>query len=564
MASQNALVDTYENSQNPPSTNQPKPKKSQTNNTTNRSLVRLPQSRPKPALGGTNSTTLTRFHNIEAEQLNALFRNLMSDGTPRSLLRIVQGSRFTQRQKDAARARLAGTSAVVRQPVVDPTTNPLYNHIYAAHGGPSSWPYPRPVFSGAANSTRYCYLSGETVMASFTLAAGEVFLLVNYPYLTDGCLVGYVTNTGATLGIPVTSMSMSAEGCLQDRTLAPSGYASYRDHAPVTFIEDPDVVKSAPYRRLPTRDLRPTRGQLLSAMTQLQVAVPYNGSAGVWTLSPGDAPKALGRSTEPSFVVPASASQSAPGFEPNFRHPYALVDESPLAYAVRNGQRHLQMGASDTAVKHYAVCGMPDNGWVNFGVLDGTDAADGGFTSVSNGFMPRNNIGAHLHYGAMIVENYGSTNVVISYRARMNYAALVNVDDAGRSVSALASVMATQAPLLARHPAPAQTVLTPSQHGATPASVAKSIADSAKRLTGSAMHAASAAQDFMTNHPIGIQIAAGAAAYKTGLLNRIGSTVRNIFSSAESAAVSVATRSAPIVEEVVEGAEAAAPLLLMA
>jgi hypothetical protein len=344
---------------------------------------------------------------------------------------------------------------------LEPRDRPEYNEIWCRAGMPPSMPKPRPYYSRlAAPNLRFAYVGGRTAMQSVTIPAGQTALFVPMPYRING-MNAYVTTGGA--GVPTSTMDWTAEGVSKDQSHAGAVAAAWEGIAPQTLYEDSDLVDATYYTHLPATGRVPLLKQQLGVRSTLKLATTYDGQADIWIASPGDCPDYIGRKQEshkfdPLTDASAVSTGHIPGSDLSGIHHttfMASASESPVDFCKRVGKLHTVSG-NQSAVFH--VDGSPEYGWTYWGTLNSaapSNASDEGYKSTNHNFEPRDNIPYFVKNGMTIVTNNSATDsLVVHYRARFEWATILQSDDGNRNISGLASLARFQAPQLTSHVPP--------------------------------------------------------------------------------------------------------------
>jgi hypothetical protein len=196
--------------------------------------------------------------------------------------------------------------------------------------------------------------------------------------------------------------------------------------------------------------------------TTIKLATTQNGQADVRIVSPGDSSNYIGRNQERhAFDTATDVGSSTNGLDPSFIGSHHTVHlpksaETPVDFFKRAGVLHTVAGNS-SAVFH--VDGHPEYSWNYWGVLNTaapSSAIDGGHVSVNQNFIPRGNIPYRVAAagGVIINNNAASDPLTVHFKSRALYAVVIQGDDGVRNVSALASTMRMQCPMLEPHPSP--------------------------------------------------------------------------------------------------------------
>lgn len=519
-------------------------------------------------------------------------------------VRILQSAQNPERRSANASSPRVGKAMQPARPIAMPTSSAperprlnvqsnQYNELYAAAHGPRSWPAPKPFFFGSTGQHKYRQVKASTLNRSYSLGALEYMLIAVDAYSQNAPLIAWTTTSDGTVGLPCTTLNLSPSEAIIDRGASgiyiPTTSATYADHNPVSYFDDPGAVKSGAFYWSPTENVHPVATQLQAASVHVKVMTPYGGSAVAYTVAPGDAPSFIGRHTQ---MVRANTSGPVhDDLDCHLRVPYhGSSSATPITLAETYGVPTAIPGNNTVDL---AFCSQAHTGWTFTGTQDATDAPDTNTYCRDRGFMPRANFVPRMGDGYVLIQNTSSTDAcTVIFSGRFTFAYVVNPDDGSRSLGALASVLARDSQTLERHTAmpDARSSAMPSISG-TLESVRNKLSSAIHSVTGSAEAAADAAKSFASKHQTAIELgAAGAVAAHGAISAATGGTgniftrafarfmeplehgavmARNAFRGAGTAARG-AIRRMPIVEEVFEGAEAAAiaaepfaPLLLM-
>lgn len=389
-----------------------------------------------------------------------------------------------------------------------------YAAAYAMAGYPVKWPVPAATSPADNPRIRTIAVHAATVALTGSTPDGETSLFQFEPQNIINPLRHYLSASVSTVGKSVAATDFTRAGILLDRAQDPStdgsavGVANWAGHSPYSFVLNTDALGStSTFDQFVTfasvqggaTDAAP-RVQVMGTEICLEIATPYQSTAVVQPISPGDAPVAYARNGEifrPSAYHESMASNWYGGVR--VANQLASLSSTPMDQASQISAPRL-VGSSQT--RSFVAHGIPDDCFFNAGVLSQTDAANAGTLSVQYGCFPRMNVAASFPRGGFLVRASGGP-VRYSVTARAVLRIVVPQDDGATSIPTLAAALRDKAEPLRlmappNHPLPQtregqhKSALVSGPHQGAPAitgSLGSRLLDDAKSLGASVLSA---------------------------------------------------------------------------
>lgn len=336
-----------------------------------------------------------------------------------------------------------------------------YNYEWALRGGDLHRPAPKPFGSEAALAHRSIMVHGSTVPEVITVTAGATLFLFQDPFNKQGPVRYYNGVAAATNSYAWDS----TVALLQDAT-APSSYVPWRGYAPFNLVEDTDSFSVNNEFLLPNGNRHPPLIQTAATTMSVEVALPYSGTATLFTLSSADG--VCGFKTGGEKVVGGigeSSSAFHPGVQPGLRGsihcPVGTVSSSPAGLCAQAGKLSLLVGPITRAAR---VVGLPDETWHYAGQLSVVDAPLPGAISTSENFMPRDKPEARAKYGIIVIQNTGATNLSVMVSSSFCLHTIVQSDTSDRTIPAIMTSIHQQAKPITQHRSAAGMPMPSSTH----------------------------------------------------------------------------------------------------
>lgn len=333
----------------------------------------------------------------------------------------------------------------------DPRATAAYNALYAAAGAPAGWSPPLPFFKGSQTNDAYKISRGATEPKVIVIPANTTYLAILQPQRTVNPLC---VGAGALGAIDWSTTKM-----MKDDTIIPTVNGDWIGGSPHDLLQDANAIKNPATgtMNLPTTAARPSLMQIMSTELELQVCCSETGAAIVRSFSPGDNVAVLGPRSEKAHLDVATDHSGVVGVKPEFLGALPVVHNAPASltpadFCERFGKVELMSGGGNSSTKVFRVHGMPDQHWFHSGVLDTADAADAGFVSAQNNFIPRDSLPAIARNGFFVIQNSSTTTTLtIKIQGHAVIATVMVADDGTRGITALASALRLSSPTLIRH-----------------------------------------------------------------------------------------------------------------
>jgi len=447
--------------------------------------------------------------------------------------RITESAGFSEKQ--AARAQ--ALAELVRQGTARPGSklpsslledpqfleSPAYNGLFASCGAPAGWPVPRPVMMKESRR-RYYSTEASSATTSVNVPAGQAALVFMTPYqsLSAGTIV--VSETASTqIDWP---LQIRRDALINDWNTTDGGaddnltFAQWATHTPHSLVGS--GVHSGPVADYKDSHMV----QFMGGHTDIQLAVPFDGTCASWCCTEGDSPASVGR-LQQTIDLPGDGESRPDGIHGSLNLPRGdrEANSSLRNLCMTNGKARLHQGSTPSASSHVTLIAAPSEGWFKAGEMLEMDAPTTSVTSVTRGFFPRRNPLAANGFGLFLLSNTGSVSVTMNVTFHCAFNSVFSDED---SISQLAQQMRAAAPQLIPHAAPSSMghVVPAAQVGSSAGPhPLQEVGKQVKSIVGSAAGAVTAlgaktmAPKVAQNASNGQKLVAGIKAIGSGAMN---------------------------------------------
>jgi hypothetical protein len=233
--------------------------------------------------------------------------------------------------------------------------------------------------------------------------------------------------------------------------MTPEFTADWIRTSPMSYIMNTASIKSGQYVKALSAGVNAQQSCLMNVLggdLDVQVAVPWDGSATVRTLSAGDFPRLIGAGGQNHMFdsqgvgVAAGTHVAFHGGCPAINH---TADATLPALAAAYAKPIIQMGGGNNAVLDYKLSIPATTHWRHAGTLDATDGPAASYTSTQHNLTPRHNPADYLQHGMVVIHNTTTREVTATAKLRCVLALAVEMDDRWTEISAMAGALFHQA-----------------------------------------------------------------------------------------------------------------------